>query len=340
MLASLPAVEVVGQFHTPGDALEQVKSLHPDAVFLDVEMPGMNGLELAIKLMDCQEDLQVVFVTAYDDYAVQAFEVNAMDYILKPFDLARLTRAVARLQTASRQLAAANQPPASQPLASRLTASAVSIQMFGGFSVMNSQGQVIRWTTSKTEELLACLLLNHRAVAKWPLMDTLWPDADPRRAEQNLYTTIYRLKKTLREQQVNLAISVDKGTYRLILPETLAWDVQILRQASKATDRPTMAEALAIYHAELLAGRDYRWCYPFRQEMRSLYRHIFVKLVYEYLLAGEDQEALALMKTCAGHLQMDANFQAHVRTLIKSIPNPQIAARLRMLLQQLASETY
>jgi two-component system LytT family response regulator len=96
MLGQLPGVEIVGE---AGDGLAAVKAaaeLAPDAVFLDIQMPRLDGFEV-MELLD--PAIAVVFVTAYDEYAVKAFEVRAVDYVLKPFRQARL--AEARVQAAA-----------------------------------------------------------------------------------------------------------------------------------------------------------------------------------------------------------------------------------------------
>lgn len=96
LLAKEPNIEVVADFGQPARALEYIALHHPDVVFLDIHMPGMSGLELAQELTAPQPSL--VFVTAFDDYAVRAFEHHAVDYLLKPIDPRRLTAAVAALR--------------------------------------------------------------------------------------------------------------------------------------------------------------------------------------------------------------------------------------------------
>lgn len=86
-----------GEFTNPLEALERVDALKADAAFLDIEMPGMDGLELAGRLMDRQRRLEVVFVTAYNEYAVEAFELHALDYLLKPVMKERLQKTMRRL---------------------------------------------------------------------------------------------------------------------------------------------------------------------------------------------------------------------------------------------------
>jgi two-component system LytT family response regulator/two-component system response regulator LytT len=99
LLKSIPEVEVVGQGRNGVEAVNLIRDLSPDVVFLDVEMPGLNGLGVVKKLLDRKVKLpHVIFATAYDHYAVQAFEVNAIDYLLKPIAKGRLEKAIAKVR--------------------------------------------------------------------------------------------------------------------------------------------------------------------------------------------------------------------------------------------------
>jgi DNA-binding LytR/AlgR family response regulator len=88
--------EVVGQAGDGIQALGLVEDLDPDLVFLDVQMPGMTGFDVARHLLQRPSPPQLVFATAYDHYAVEAFQINAVDYLLKPVDPSRLEQAVER----------------------------------------------------------------------------------------------------------------------------------------------------------------------------------------------------------------------------------------------------
>jgi len=95
LLNSVDDVEIVAQGHNGVEAVNLIKEHAPDIVFLDVQMPGLDGFGVIKKLMDKKVPLpQIVFATAYDQYAVKAFEVNAVDYLLKPFDKKRVTQAI------------------------------------------------------------------------------------------------------------------------------------------------------------------------------------------------------------------------------------------------------
>ena len=107
LLGQVGGVEVVGQAGDGVEALATIERLHPDVVFLDVQMPGLTGFEVARRLIEKRVSTYVIFVTAYDQHAIEAFEVNAVDYLLKPVDPARLGVAVER---AERRLQSDRQP--------------------------------------------------------------------------------------------------------------------------------------------------------------------------------------------------------------------------------------
>jgi two-component system LytT family response regulator len=97
-LANEPGVTVIGECQNGDEAIIAVRRDHPDLLFLDVQMPGMNGFEVLQKLNGSAPHA-VIFTTAHDQYAVQAFEVHAVDYLLKPFDRERLRLALERART-------------------------------------------------------------------------------------------------------------------------------------------------------------------------------------------------------------------------------------------------
>jgi two-component system LytT family response regulator len=97
LLAGEPEIEIVGDCSNAVEALKLINTLRPNAVFLDIQMPQISGLELAA-MIDPERRPHIVFVTAYDSYALDAFEKSATDYLLKPVDPARLAITVDRLR--------------------------------------------------------------------------------------------------------------------------------------------------------------------------------------------------------------------------------------------------
>src|SRR5919106_1596235 len=96
LLGQVGGVEVIGQAGNGIEALTTIDRLQPDVVFLDVQMPGLTGFEVARHIVDTRAPAHIIFVTAYDQHAIEAFEVNAVDYLLKPVDPIRLEVAVKR----------------------------------------------------------------------------------------------------------------------------------------------------------------------------------------------------------------------------------------------------
>src|SRR5438094_8453822 len=96
LLGQVGGVEIIGQAGNGVEALTTIDKLQPDVVFLDVQMPGLTGFEVARRMLDTQALPQIIFVTAFDQHAIEASEVNAVDYLLKPVDPARRELAVDR----------------------------------------------------------------------------------------------------------------------------------------------------------------------------------------------------------------------------------------------------
>ncbi len=95
MLAKFDFLEIVAEAKNPEEGIQKIKEYEPDLVFLDIQMPGMNGFEMLQKL---DEIPKVIFVSAFDEFALKAFDVNALDYLLKPIDPTRLSDTLQKLQ--------------------------------------------------------------------------------------------------------------------------------------------------------------------------------------------------------------------------------------------------
>jgi two-component system, LytTR family, response regulator len=102
LLLNDPEIQVVALCTNGEEAIKAIQELNPDLLFLDVQMPGMDGFGL-LEALPNKTSAQIIFVTAYDRYAIQAFEVHALDYLLKPFDRERFEKAVIRAKEMIRQ---------------------------------------------------------------------------------------------------------------------------------------------------------------------------------------------------------------------------------------------
>ncbi len=104
LLTDLPEIEVIGEATNAKEGLDRIEELNPDLIFLDVQMPGKTGFDM---LLELDKAPYVIFTTAYDEFALKAFEVNALDYLMKPIVPQRLADAIQKLQHAEEKEAAA-----------------------------------------------------------------------------------------------------------------------------------------------------------------------------------------------------------------------------------------
>lgn len=281
MLSKRTDVEVVGMFLKPAEVLLSIEILKPGLVYLDIDMPDINGVELARQIAKKYDQVAFVFVTAHERFALEAFSVHALDYMLKPIVEEKLERSLGRVYKLKGL--GKGKPEAA--------GHSIAIRMLGSFEVKSGNQMPIRWLTAKTEELFAYLLLHDCSVSKWVLMDSLWPNTETYKAEKSLYTTIFRLKQAFKENNLGFEIQAIKKTYRLIPPMEWYWDVKELLNP-QSLDNERSQEVMKLYKGDLLAGKDYVWCYQKRQEIYSCYQKIALYLAQEYFSQGRYREGL------------------------------------------------
>lgn len=96
LLSKIPYIEIIGNADCGMDGLNLVKELRPDLIFVDVKMPDITGIQLSKEINKLSIECKIIFTTAYDQYAIEAFDVNAIDYILKPYEEQRVVKAVSK----------------------------------------------------------------------------------------------------------------------------------------------------------------------------------------------------------------------------------------------------
>ncbi len=283
-------VQVSGAFQDPRQALKQQKELDADVAFVDIEMPELNGLELAARLQAAQPDLQIVFVTAYEQYAIEAFELAAIDYLLKPIELRRLERTIGRLRS---------KPAESRPEPQRVTAPTVCF--FHHLSFQDAQGNPIdvAWRTAKARELLAYLIHSgDKTPSKEELLDRIWPDADPDKSITHLHTTIYQIRQSMKTMGIPLNLQYKEGRYRVELHGTqvdvIVWE-KAIREAVEAGDNKAVTRLLTQhYRGDYLETEDYMWSDGERERLRALWLDYALKNAARLEEDGSSSDALTL----------------------------------------------
>ncbi|MDZ5711364.1 response regulator [Jeotgalibacillus haloalkalitolerans] len=195
------AVKVVKTFENGDGLLEEIIKSNIDLVFLDINLPESSGIELASEIIENNERCRIVFVTAYDQYALKAFELGALDYILKPYSSERVHALIQRHMTST-----------------QLTSVKFTIHAFNYFHIKKDGVELknIRWRTTKARELFSFLVQHSEGVIrKDVLVELFWPDLDMKSAYDNLYTTIYQLRKTIEELGIGVRIVNSNHGYEI-----------------------------------------------------------------------------------------------------------------------------
>ncbi len=268
MLQKDKRIDIIGEFTSPRKALNDIPSLKPDLVFLDIEMPVINGIELATHLLNSMEDISIVFITAYDQYAVEAFRLNAIHYILKPPNSDDIKQAIERVLSDKRI----------KPIESL---DKVCFRMLGDIQINGQTSAELNWPTAKTEELFAMLLLSGiNGIDKWTIIDRLWPDSQEGKREQLLYSTVYRLKKALTQYGIKAKVTNKLGAYKMEV-ENMWLDVNELEnlysryKKNRNINNDIYEKLIELYKGQLFGSRHYEW--------GELYKHeLFRK--FDYLL--------------------------------------------------------
>lgn len=242
LLNKFDNIEVVGEATNAQEALTLINALDYSILFLDIEMPGMNGLEVGARVQEMPNPPHVVFVTAYDEYAVRAFEVNAVDYILKPFDEKRLTQAINKIIKITQQ----QQQQAGVMAGGQLLADSGESNLEGIISVGPKPQQQIKIDRIPAEKQGKTILVNESDIIfafteqdyvyVKSFTDKLFTRFTLKELESRLNPTVFF--RTHRCYLVNLhkvkeIIPFFNGTYTLIVEDNEKSEVPVSRAQAK-----------------------------------------------------------------------------------------------------------
>ncbi|MEN6325316.1 MAG: response regulator [Syntrophomonas sp.] len=255
VISSREDVELCGLFDDGDDFLAYIRKHPLDIVFLDIEMPEKTGLELAEEILTVNPNILVVFATAFNQYAVEAFELNALDYILKPISKERLAKTFERIASRRR--------PAQKTTARQIHGNSIYIQCFSSFEVLIN-GTAVPFSSAKARELLAFLVSRSGSAVSWEqITEALWYDIDYEKAHNNLYATVYRLRKWLTEQGIPQILECKRNRYRVI-PDQFGCDLYEFKKAEQTGDRAKMQ---LLYKGRFMEENGYEWAYPKEAEI-------------------------------------------------------------------------
>ena len=249
------SLNIIGEYTNPNEALKGIFKLQPDAVFVDVEMPNMSGIEFAHEVIKFSDKIQIVFLTAYEKYAIDAFKVNAVNYILKPITEEDLNITVSRLLK-------------NLKLNNMISKENKENQIFclGYFKAYGRSGsEIIKWSTSKVKELFAYFIYNRgEEIDKWELCDMLWRESPVKKAEHNLHSSVYRLRTALKDNSIKDIVYYENGKYRVDFESFNcdAWNFQQFMEKNTLVNDENIKkyeDILGTYNGNLFGNEDYMW---------------------------------------------------------------------------------
>ncbi len=275
MVDAIEGVELCGLFQSSALLLDYLKDHTVEAVFLDIEMPVMNGLELSQHLLDLNLGIDIVFMTAFNQYAVEAFEHEAMDYLLKPVSADRLEKTIKRLI----------KKRSGGPLLETLMHSKMQdvhpskhpfIQCIGDFEVF-VDNEALSWKNSKAKEILAFLVYKNGVPVNWEkIADAIWPEYNAEKAQTNFHANMYLLRKRLSDAGISHILECGRGNYRVYAAH-FSCDILMFEAMVKGDNIKRKEDLVLVKQVKqkgYMYASGYDWARPKAAELDDLCDHI------------------------------------------------------------------
>lgn len=260
-------IMIDGKFIYPEDAIAFIKEHPVDIAFLDIEMPEMSGLELAERLMEIDPYIRVIFITAYNQYALDAFRAHAVGYLLKPLDSAEFAE----------QVDLVSHRYVHRP--EKATNGLLTVRCFGAFSVFSGGPNIsaIKWKTAKAEELFALLVhYQGRVKSREQFIDMLWPELEPEKSANLFRVTCTYLRSALAEKGYPDILIRELDGYR-INTNLISCDLYSFRLNVRSLPSLTIDELYELsnlYSGEYLEGKPYDWVGGTRTQLEADFKKI------------------------------------------------------------------
>ncbi|MFA5542421.1 MAG: response regulator [Bacilli bacterium] len=205
ILSDFKDIEVVGRFTDSTHLMNFLKETQVHLIFMDIEMPEVSGLELAEQVNSLYSEIEVVFATAYNQYAIKAFEVSAIDYILKPLSKARIEKTIENVRKRlTHKIDRSQEAPK------------VFIKCLGGYEIYIN-GVVTPFKVSKAKEVLAYLINSMGKSLGWmTIADDIWPDSyDDKKLMNNFHVASHSLRTFLNDNGISDIYDYSRNLYRI-----------------------------------------------------------------------------------------------------------------------------
>ncbi|MHA7578926.1 response regulator [Paenibacillus vandeheii] len=263
-------VSIKGAFTNAVDALLFLEKEAIDLVFLDIEMIDMHGMQIAKQLLQKHPSIQIIFVTAHAQFAVDAFEVAATDYLLKPVHEKRLIIALTKAQKKSLE----------QVVPGVNKEKPLYAHTLGSFYLLDTQKEVVKWRTRKVRELFLYLLFHHKKpMLNSIILEDLWIDLDFEKASSNLHTSIYQLRKLLKEKGIKDPIQLVNNHYQLNVGIESDYDELNQLLDREQHDEKSIQQLINCYEGDFLVEEEYLWAIQIRLRLKQSVLHVLEQYV-------------------------------------------------------------
>lgn len=309
-LQKFPNIQVVKTYSNQAQVLEDIKKEQIDVAFLDIQMREENGLDLAESILSLQSSIHIVFVTAHSEYAVQAFEINSIDYLLKPVTTMRLQKTIHRLTEQIEKVKAQNVPDNSS------STPRLIIQCFNELQVFYN-GRPLHFKTAKVKELFAFFLTHfHTYLHRDIIIDSLWPLQDYKKSKIHLHTCISHLRKMLDHIGYANCLTFSNQSY-LLSCEPIDCDAfrfeKVVQNLSclDETNIQIVEDTIQLYKGAYLRLNGFEWAYQkaqdFHKKMMDLLNRVIV-----YFQEKDSEKALL-------YLQFQRKLDPYLEKTIKQL---------------------
>ncbi|HEX2939299.1 MAG TPA: response regulator [Ruminiclostridium sp.] len=292
-LSSYPNLKIAGTYSNASHVLEDAEEKKPDVIFMDIDMPGMSGLDLALKLTKQNPNIAIVFVTAYSEYALDAYKAYPIDYLLKPIGQERLFKTLDHIAEIKNL----------QNIGSRQENT--KIKCFGRFEFVvpkskNQQEDLWCMNNQKEKMLWAYLIFrSDKSVSRKELMNLMFDGVENRKTINYLHVMIHSIRKQLDEFDINCTLHYSGGNYTLKIAPGVCDFVDFMTFANQkiiitADNKEKATQMVSIFCHDYMEEEDFPWIAETQEWLENRYVRLMLQLSEYY----KNNAELSNAETC------------------------------------------
>lgn len=287
LLENYEDIAIIGQFTEYSEMIDSVNFFKIDAVFIEVKVADEGGIDIARQIQRVNHHIDIVFVSDHQQYTLEAFEINAQDYLIKPVVKSRLDKTVERLIYNKTYFL------------KKIVPKKINVNCFGEFEVLDSNDIPIKWRTSKSKELAAFLLHKRGAfVSKEMIINKLWGKKVG--SDRILYTTIYYLRHAFKKLGLKDSVILCNSNYKISLDQ-INLDLNRFDELINESSISSLKNAIDLYKDDYLLLNNYSWSYEVKESYRLVFEMKILKICDNCIRENNIKEAVKYIKLSLTH---------------------------------------